>query len=254
MNTLLLRIAGPMQSWGTQSRFRVRDTGMEPSKSGVIGILCAAMGRGRSESVDDLACLRMGVRVDRPGVVRTDYQTAGGGEFPGVRKYGVRRASGTDVDVALSNRYYLVDADFLVGLESGDIGQLEVLDSALRQPVWQVYLGRKSFVPGVPVHMPGGLREGESLESALTKYPWPRLDLDVPPVRLHPGELRLAVEHVDGVDVRMDQPLGNAFETRTFLPRHVTTLFRRLGTGEDEVTVREDPEGACTDVSVATGN
>ena len=40
MSTLLLRLAGPMQSWGVQSRFSVRDTGLEPSKSGVIGLLC----------------------------------------------------------------------------------------------------------------------------------------------------------------------------------------------------------------------
>ena len=244
MNTLLMRIAGPMQSWGTQSRFRVRDTGMEPSKSGMIGILCAAMGRGRSESVDDLALLRMGVRVDRPGVMRVDYQTAGGGDYPGVRTYGVRRASSSKVDVALSNRYYLADADFLVGLESADIGQLELLEKSLAEPVWQIYLGRKAFVPGVPVHIPGGLMKNECLEDALTRYPWPRFDLDVPPQRLRPDRLRLAIENADGVEVRMDQPLGNAFETRRFLPRHVTTLFRQLGSGYGEVPVRTSPEGS----------
>ena len=37
MSTLLLRLAGPMQSWGTDSKFDVRRTGREPSKSGVIG-------------------------------------------------------------------------------------------------------------------------------------------------------------------------------------------------------------------------
>ena len=51
MSILLLRLAGPMQSWGTQSRFLVRDTGMEPSKSGVIGLLSPLWGgRGRSPS------------------------------------------------------------------------------------------------------------------------------------------------------------------------------------------------------------
>ncbi|MCC6935346.1 MAG: CRISPR-associated protein Cas5, partial [Thermomicrobiales bacterium] len=28
--TLLLRLTGPMQAWGTQSRFTHRDTGLEP--------------------------------------------------------------------------------------------------------------------------------------------------------------------------------------------------------------------------------
>ena len=49
MSTLLLRLAGPMQSWGTQSRFTIRDSGLEPSKSGVIGLLCAALGKPRTE-------------------------------------------------------------------------------------------------------------------------------------------------------------------------------------------------------------
>ena len=47
MSVLLMRLAGPMQSWGTRSRFSNRDTGLEPSRSGVIGLLCAALGRPR---------------------------------------------------------------------------------------------------------------------------------------------------------------------------------------------------------------
>jgi len=43
MPTLLLRLAGPMQSWGLSSRFTIRDTSLEPSKSGVLGLLCAAL-------------------------------------------------------------------------------------------------------------------------------------------------------------------------------------------------------------------
>ena len=53
MSVLLLRLAGPMQAWGTQSRFTVRDTGLEPSKSGVIGLLCAAL---RSEPARSNVC------------------------------------------------------------------------------------------------------------------------------------------------------------------------------------------------------
>src|SRR5581483_3790909 len=112
VSTLLLRLAGPMQSWGTQSRFSVRDAGTEPSKSGVIGLLCAALGRPRAADLSDLVALRMGVRVERPGSVRREYQTAGGG-----RGYGVARADGSPGETVLSNRYYLADADFLVGLE-----------------------------------------------------------------------------------------------------------------------------------------
>ena len=48
MSTLLLRLAGPMQSWGTDSKFDERRTGREPSKSGVIGLVAAALGIARA--------------------------------------------------------------------------------------------------------------------------------------------------------------------------------------------------------------
>ena len=97
MSVLLLRLAGPMQSWGTSSRFTERDTRREPSKSGVIGLACAALGKPRQEkpehadrwpTLEELSDLRMGVRVDLEGQVRKDYQTAGGGTWLG-RPYGV---------------------------------------------------------------------------------------------------------------------------------------------------------------------
>src|SRR5512136_490986 len=101
MGTLLLRLVGPMQSWGMQSNFTHRDTGLEPSKSGVIGLICAALGKPRDEnhpdnarkpSLDELAKLRMGVRVDREGLVQCDYHTAnnvmkaGGKPFAGLKE------------------------------------------------------------------------------------------------------------------------------------------------------------------------
>lgn len=231
-----------MQSWGTQSRFTMRDTGLEPSKSGVIGLLGAALGRPRREPVDDLAALRLGVRVDWPGVMQVDYHTAGGGTLPDGSRYGVRKASGAAGDTVLSNRYYLADADFLVGLDGEDDDLLRRLHAALREPVWQLYLGRKAFVPGVPVYVPGGLREGERLEHALTSYPWPRLDMDVPPRRRHPDQLRLTVEDPEGHEVRMDQPHGDSFQTRRFLPRRVRNYFVALGPGDGEVPIRQDAE------------
>ena len=47
MSTLLLRLAGPMQAWGADSRFDIRKTNREPTKSGVIGLLAAALGLRR---------------------------------------------------------------------------------------------------------------------------------------------------------------------------------------------------------------
>ena len=51
MAVLLLRLAAPMQSWGTDdSKYETRKTEREPSKSGVIGMLAAALGYKRDES------------------------------------------------------------------------------------------------------------------------------------------------------------------------------------------------------------
>lgn len=44
MSTLLLRLAGPLQAWGTESKFETRRTEREPTRSGVVGLLMAALG------------------------------------------------------------------------------------------------------------------------------------------------------------------------------------------------------------------
>ena len=229
MTTLLLRLAGPMQSWGTQSRFSIRDTGREPSKSGVIGFLCAALGRPREEPVADLAALTLGVRVDREGSVAVDYQTAGGAHRRG-DAYGVARADGGKGGTVLSNRYYLADADFLVGLMAKDDGQLALLrelDAALAAPVWQLALGRKAFVPGVPPRLPDaaplgpGLRKGELLD-VLRAYPW----RDARGEQL-PERVRFVLDAAPGstADVRADVPLSFVSSARRFATRSVRTDY-----------------------------
>lgn len=210
MATLLIRLAGPMQSWGTTSRFDERDTQLEPSKSGVLGLVCAALGRDRSEPVDDLARLRMGVRVDREGVLMRDYQTA----------TGVMIATGkADLDrTVVSPRYYLADAAFLVGLEGADRGLLEAIHRSLQEPVWPLVLGRRSFPPGQPVWLTDGLHD-EDLETTLCDF------VKVPPVAPpqweHIGKpLRLMLEHPSEGAVRLDQPIA-PFSLRRFGPRFV---------------------------------
>ncbi len=236
--TLLLRLAGPMQSWGVQSRFTVRDTAREPTKSGVIGLVCAALGRPREKPVDDLAALRMGVRVDLEGVLSRDYHTAGVGRWAG-RRYGVITVDGKGLRPVPSNRYYLADADFLVGLW-GPLPLLEQIAEALQRPHWPLYLGRKAFVPGVPVWIPDGLKPGLGLEPALRSEPWPsgeqlgRRPLPKPPA------LRAVLEETDPERAdyaQLDQPVGAVFATRRFGLRYTRTVFWVLGA---DVPMREE--------------
>jgi CRISPR system Cascade subunit CasD len=209
MNVLLLRLSGPMQSWGVQSRFTVRDTGREPSKSGVVGLLCAALGRPREEPVDDLARLKMGVRADQEGSVAYDYQTA-----MDIYRAGGRGTKPTET----SKRYYLSDARFLVGLAGTDLDLLKRLYDAVRDPHWLLFLGRKAFVPGEPVWLEDGLRPDVELLEELKRYPW------LGPKWRQPAErLRLILEDPDGPQVRSDQPVS--FAERRYAPRHVRTTF-----------------------------
>lgn len=208
MATLLLRLQGPLQSWGTTSRFDERDTQLEPSKSGVLGLLCAALGRDRAEPVGDLATLRMGVRVDREGVPMRDYQTATGVVVAATGKADLGRT-------VVSSRHYLSDAAFLVGLEGDDEPLLHTLQQALKSPVWPLALGRKSFVPGCPVWLPDGLTD-LPLREALQHYDSP----------YHPRPvnraMRLLLEDPREGAVRHDQPLA-PFAERRFGPRCVRT-------------------------------
>jgi CRISPR system Cascade subunit CasD len=254
-STLLLRLAGPMQSWGFQSRFTERDTGLEPSKSGVIGLLSAAWGWPRDKDqhnsyrLTDLSDLTFGVRVDREGILKMDFHTAGGAHRR-ADKYGVARAdgSGPSKDPVVSRRYYLADADFLVGLE-GDEPLLRCLDAALGHPVWPLYLGRKAFVPGAPVplaYRPSDLPGSSevpglvhlSLKEALGSYPWlARSHRDKE--RMHrqvdeahrtgrPVQLRLVLDAPFGstAEVRPDMPMS--FAKREFTIRYVKTGFMPL--------------------------
>ena len=220
MGLLLLALCGPMQSWGSRSRFTERDTEREPTKSGVVGLLAAAMGRRRGEALDDLAALRMGVRVDWEGTLLRDFHTA----------LNVARAdgSGPAKQAVLSNRYYLSDALFLVGLQ-GDADLLERAEQALSAPCWPLALGRRSCPPSAPLIPPTEWdREGE-LAGELTHYPWL---VDLPPYARairrweKPDELRMVLE-AEGEDEvherRADVPLD--FAQRTFDLRGVRHCF-----------------------------
>ena len=244
-NTLLLRLEGPLQAWGSnEAKFSIRRSSEVPTKSGVLGLLCAAMGIGRKEAGNQwlpvLCTLKMAVRVDRPGYVCWDYHTVGA-------KQKIRLASLKNVEPnpekgymidpetlsyknfeyddrgLLTRREYLADASFLVALQNDDSALISRLDTSLLQPVWPLYLGRKCCPPGLPV------RECEpgyypSLESALRSRPSVRR-----------GEAEPAPEAVDIVldwipvfdgesapsDVEIQYDLPVSFDPPRHLPRFV---------------------------------
>ncbi|MGW3679042.1 type I-E CRISPR-associated protein Cas5/CasD [Streptomyces prasinus] len=149
MSGLLLRLAGPLQSWGERSAFTaVRDTAPFPTRSALIGMFAAAEGIGRGEvGLDRYQDLRFTVRVDRPGVRLVDYHTVGGG-FPKERTAATSGGSNKGAAV-ITRRHYLSDAVFVVAVTAAD-ETVERLVAALSRPHWAPYLGRRSCVPDEP--------------------------------------------------------------------------------------------------------
>lgn len=204
MPTLLLRLAGAMQSWGTTSRFDQRDTGKEPSKSGVIGLLAAALGIDREcwTDLEPLTRLSVGVRHDRAGIPKRDYQTA----------QQVISADHSKIhETAVTTRDYIADAVFLVGLEGEDRSLMEQIHAALRDPVWPLALGRKSYVPSESIWIENGLQDAP-LRDVLARWPWIGSQRKWEEL---PKKLLVSFESEDGTGVlKIDQPLSSFAERR----------------------------------------
>ncbi|MFE3288239.1 type I-E CRISPR-associated protein Cas5/CasD, partial [Streptomyces sp. NPDC059233] len=172
-SVLLLRLAGPLQSWGDRSAFNRRETRPEPTKSGVVGLLAAAAGRPRHAALDDLAGLGLGIRIDQPGSILRDYHTVS--DYRGqpllsaaVNAKRQQKPTSPAKHTHITQRFYLQDAVFLAAVE-GPEGLITTLEHAVRHPVFPLALGRRSCPPTQPLSL--GQRTG-SLEDALRAEPW----------------------------------------------------------------------------------
>lgn len=210
MNSLFLRLEGPLQSWGTRARWTVRDTVPEPTKSGVVGLLACALGWGRQHDreIHDMGVsLAFGVRVDRPGELVRDYQTIFGGAMSADGKVKITPSTKT-LETVVSPRLYLADASFLA-VVCGTQGRIEQLAAAIQDPVWPLYLGRKSCVPAV--HPFEGTGQFDSILDALEQ--WPRSH------RSDCGELRAVIEVDPGQGIRRQDQI-ETLSLRRYLPRY----------------------------------
>jgi CRISPR system Cascade subunit CasD len=220
---LLLRLAGPLQSWGEHSTFADRDTLRYPTRSGITGIFAAAQGLRRGEPLDRYAPLTLTVRIDRPGVLLADFHTAGGG-LPRGRTVptaeGGRRAEGKATIV--TRRMYLSDAVFTVAVE-GPGSLIGDLAAALRTPHWQPYLGRRSCPPDQPLLLRPA---GDPVQDLYQQVPLP------------PGQR--PDEHGQvSVDIITEEPAG-ATGTLTEIA-DVPVTFSRHGRRYQLRTIRREP-------------
>jgi CRISPR system Cascade subunit CasD len=153
---LALLLDGPMQSWGYASRFERRTTALHPTRSAVMGLIAAALGIDKHAGDEATQLARFsGLRAT---VITLPRRSRRAGELlmQRLEDYhtvtGIRRASGkVDDDATVQTyRHYLLDARFGV-LLAGPSALLEEIATALRNPKWGVWLGRKCCLPASPV-------------------------------------------------------------------------------------------------------
>ncbi|MFO0906321.1 MAG: type I-E CRISPR-associated protein Cas5/CasD [Pirellulales bacterium] len=216
---IALRLQGPLQSWGVDSQYSRRNTDLMPTKSAVAGMCCAALGFARGSETEATFLLKFAeVRmtaiaiprvVGRKGRVGADTELA-------VRRLqdyhtvqNTRKADGGLKDCHITYRQYLADASFGVILEGASV-VLEEVASALADPKWGLWLGRKSCIPSAPIL--AGLRNTreEALQLLLGKEPLESFTRH-----------EEAASFSEGTDAIPDQPISFASERRLFAPRRI---------------------------------
>ena len=218
---LAIRLVGPVQSWGFDSQYNRRNTGLMPTKSAIAGMCCAAFGysRGSNEEKEFLikfVKLRM-TSIAIPKILKKQYYSKEETVVLNIRRMQdyhtiqkTRIANGGLKDCHITQRQYLTDASFGVILEGGK-ELLQEIAKQLINPVWGIWLGRKTCVPTAPVF--AGLKgsKDEALEllgiNSIGKYT-SQIEVDV---------------FAEGRDSISDNPISFESDKRKFSPRRIKT-------------------------------
>ena len=180
---LLLWLEAPLQSWGFDSKFGRRDTLKFPTRSGVLGLLCAALGYSgeQKEFLAQMSSKQQLVvsylRNDEkkqtitPEPLLMDFQMVGRGYdnsdpwqsllIPKTSE-GKKAVGGGS---KMTYRYYLQDARFAVVLECSQ-AESTLFSKALQNPMYDLFLGRKNCVPTEFIYQGVFDSENAALEQA----------------------------------------------------------------------------------------
>ena len=140
----------------------------------------------------------------------------------------------------VTQRYYLSDAVFLVGLESEDKHLLSRLEEALNAPAFPLFLGRRSCPPVHPLSL--GIQEG-GLVTVLRETPWQVSDWARENHKTRPA-LRLVTDGElweKGSGIKRDLPVSFNPAYRKFNDRAVVNRGFVTPPGKDEPETRHDP-------------
>lgn len=161
---LLLWLEGPLQAWGYDSKFGRRDSLEFPTKSGLTGLLCCALGAGGSQTelLSSLAPMDLHILAYTPkdaqgkrrpeATMLNDFHMVGSGydEKDPWETLMIPKTSDGKKPVGggskMTYRYYIQDKAFAALFQiPGHLA--DKLAHFLQNPVWDLYLGRKTCVP-----------------------------------------------------------------------------------------------------------
>lgn len=236
-----LLLTGPMQSWGgpTPGVYR-RPTEATPTLSGIVGLIANALGRRRTDPIDDIAReAGLAVRVDRPGTLLDDYHTVG---TPG--RYALAADTGRQLkqlkNSVPTRRHYLCDAAFVAVYTppSGGMPAAQVLH-ALKHPARPIYLGRRSCPPSERVALgladPGTPPEQMLANSKILREPPARR----PDTAMDEADYYDAADSAPTVDVLIETTLAGQASHTGLIRKDAPTTFdpRRLYHHDRHVSV-----------------
>ena len=165
---LVFQLYAPLAAWGGQAVGQERPSDDHPSRSALLGLLAAALGIRRDQEAEhralsDACCF--GVQLLAPGLALRDFHTVSIPKGDNLNLYTRREEvlcfnkqsklviKNQRPNPIVSFRTYRQDALSLVAVTSNDARfSLEYLKNALLQPVFPLYLGRKSCPPALPLN------------------------------------------------------------------------------------------------------
>ena len=230
---LALRLEGPLQSWGFDSQYNRRNTGLMPTKSAIAGMCCAALGysRGCPEEqafLTSFGLVRMTSIVIPRILSKKELSVRRMQDFHTVQN--TRRASGIiNKNCVLTHRQYLTDAAFGILLEGG-FAFLGRITQALADPKWGVWLGRKTCIPTAPI-LAGFDRNLDNVLHLVKKNRGDALYFLIGEKKIEFFTRQEDVSNfVDGRDTLPDSPISFAIDQRLFSPRRVITTQGKIDT------------------------
>lgn len=177
---LVLRLQGPLMSFGSVSVDETRPTHQLPTQSQLTGLLANALGwRAREgERLNRLQeRLVFGARRDRPGELLVDYQNAhihkGEAAWRARTAGPLVRAGGDAYENVQRWRHYIADGRVTVVFTLDPAGEdptLEMVSCALQRPARPLFLGRVGCPPSSPLHR-GETVTADSVPEALLGVP-----------------------------------------------------------------------------------